>query len=130
MSSFHDTLVLNKYMLSLFGIDSIGKRIIGKNGVEIFHELKYSTNEGYTEEGNTIYLQTLLNHRYDTAQINKDMLQQYDENIVRYTKEISEGREEEVAPVSEQYLFSISHCCLLKYIWINIFRTEHSCWLS
>lgn len=104
MSSFHDTLVLNKYMLSLFGIDSIGKRIIGKNGVEIFHELKYSTNEGYTEEGNTIYLQTLLNHRYDTAQINKDMLQQYDENIVRYTKEISEGRDELIKWKYFQYL--------------------------
>ena len=27
MANFHDTLVLNKYMLSLFGIDSIGKKI-------------------------------------------------------------------------------------------------------
>lgn len=102
--NFHDTLVLNKYMLSLFGIESIGKRILGKNGVEIFHELKYSNNEGYTEEGNTIYLQTLLNHRYDTAEINQDMLQQYDENIVRFTREISEGRDEVIKWKYFQYL--------------------------
>ena len=49
--NFHDTLVLNKYLLSLFDIDAIGKKIIGKNGLEIFQELKYSINEGYTEEG-------------------------------------------------------------------------------
>src|SRR5690606_41938729 len=66
MANFHETLVLNKYLLPLFGIDSIGKKIVGKNGVEIFTELKYSINEGYTEEGNTIYLQSLLNHQYPT----------------------------------------------------------------
>lgn len=104
MSSFHDTLVLNKYLLSLFGIDSIGKRIVNKDGVEIFQELKYSTNEGYTEEGNTIYLQTLLNHHYGNKTLTREMLQQYDENIVRYTKEISAGRDEIIKWKYFQYL--------------------------
>lgn len=105
MASFHDTLVLNKYMLSLFGIDSIGKKIMDKHGMAVFQELKYSANEGYTEEGNTKYLQTLLNHRYDdTGTINRDMLRQYDDNIVRFTKEISEGREELIKWKYFQYL--------------------------
>ena len=104
MANFHDTLVLNKYLLSLFGIDSIGKKIIGKNGVELFTELKYSINEGYTEEGNTIYLQSLLNHQYPTEQLNKDMLRTYDDNIVRFTKEISENREELITWKYFQYL--------------------------
>ena len=84
MANFHDTLVLNKYILSLFGIDSIGKKIIGKNGYEVFNDLKHSIYEGYTDDGNTMYLQILLNHQYPTDNLTKDMLQQYDENIVRY----------------------------------------------
>lgn len=104
MANFHETLVLNKYLLSLFGIDSIGKKIIGKNGVELFPELKLSTNEGYTDEGNTIYLQSLLNHLYQTEQLNKDMLRAYDDNIVRFTKEISEDRLEMITWKYFQYL--------------------------
>lgn len=102
--NFHDKLVLNKYMLSLFGIDSIGKKIIGKKGVEIFTDLKLSVNEGYTEEGNTFYLQTLISHLYGSEQLTPTMLQTYDENIVRYTKQISENREEIITWKYFQYL--------------------------
>lgn len=102
--NFHDKLLLNKYMLSLFGIDSIGKKIIGKKGVEIFTDLKLSVNEGYTEEGNTFYLQTLISHLYGSEQLTPTMLQTYDENIVRYTKQISENREELITWKYFQYL--------------------------
>lgn len=104
MANFHDKLVLNKYMLSLFGIDSIGKKIIGKKGVEIFTDLKLSVNEGHTEEGNTMYLQTLISHLYGSEQLTPTMLQTYDENIVRYTKQISENREELITWKYFQYL--------------------------
>lgn len=104
MANFHDKLVLNKYILSLFGIDSIGKKIVGKNGVEIFTDLKLSINEGYTEEGNTKYLQSLNNHMYNSEQLTSTMLQTYDENIVRYTKRISEKREEIITWKYFQYL--------------------------
>jgi hypothetical protein len=104
MANFHDKLVLNKYLLSLFGIDSIGKKIIGKNGSEIFAELKYSLNEGYTEEGNTKYLQSLISHLYDSEEITATMLQTYDENIVRFTKQISEKRKEQITWKYFQYL--------------------------
>jgi hypothetical protein len=104
MANFHDKLVLNKYMLSLFGIESIGKKIIGKKGVEIFTELKLSTNEGYTEEGNTKYLQALIAHLYNSEHMTATMLQTYDENIVRYTKQISEKREEQITWKYFQYL--------------------------
>lgn len=104
MANFHNTLVLNKYMLSLFGINSIGKKIVGKNGVEIFAELKYSVNEGYTDEGNTKYLQSLIGHLYLTEHLTATMLQGYDENIVRYTKQISEERTETIQWKYFQYL--------------------------
>lgn len=104
MANFHDKLVLNKYLLSLFGIDSIGKKIIGKNGSEVFAELKYSINEGYTEEGNTKYLQSLINHLYTSDEITATMLQTYDENIVRFTKQISANRPTMITWKYFQYL--------------------------
>ena len=104
MANFHEKLVLNKYMLSLFGIDSIGKKIMSKDGVEIFTELKLSSNEGYTEEGNTLYLQSLIRHLYNSEHITATMLQTYDENIVRYTKQISEKRSELIVWKYFQYL--------------------------
>ncbi|MCS4238287.1 hypothetical protein M2306_001604 [Myroides gitamensis] len=104
MANFHDKLVLNKYLLSLFGIDSIGKKIIGKNGVEIFTDLKLSFNEGYTEEGNTKYLQTLISYLYNSEHLTPTMLQTYDENIVHYTKQISDKRSELITWKYFQYL--------------------------
>lgn len=104
MANFHDKLVLNKFMLSLFGIDSIGKKIVGKKGVEIFTDLKLSSNEGYTEEGNTKYLQALIAHMYNSEHMTATMLQTYDENIVRNTKRISEKREEQITWKYFQYL--------------------------
>lgn len=104
MANFHDKIVLNKYLLSLFGIDAIGSKIVSKNGLEIFNELKLSSSEGYTEEGNTKILDQLKSHLYLTDELTETMLQQYDENIVRYTQEISEGRDEIVVWKYFQYL--------------------------
>jgi len=104
MANFHDKIVLNKYLLSLFGIDAFGTKILSKNGVEIFKELKLSTSEGYTEEGNTKFLEQLKAHLYLTEHITEAMLQTYDENIVRYTNEISSGRDEQLVWKYFQYL--------------------------
>ncbi len=104
MANFHDKIVLNKYLLSLFGIDAIGTKITASNGVEIFKELKNSNAEGYTEEGNTKFLEQLKAHLYLTEHVTDTMLQQYDENIVRYTREISSGRDELIVWKYFQYL--------------------------
>jgi len=104
MANFHDKIVLNKYLLSLFGIDAIGSKIISKDGLEVFKELKYSSIEGYTEEGNTKFLEQLKAHLYLTEHVTETMLQQYDENIVRYTHEISDGRDELIIWKYFQYL--------------------------
>ncbi len=104
MANFHDKIILNKYLLSLFGIEAIGTKILSKKGVEIFKELKLSTSEGYTEEGNTKFLEQLKSHLYLTEHLTEAMLQQYDENIVRYTHQISDGREELIVWKYFQYL--------------------------
>lgn len=104
MANFHDKIVLNKYVLSLFGIDAIGTKIVSKKGLEVFPELKLSNSEGYTEEGNTKFLSQLKAHLYLTEHLTDAMLQQYDENIVRYTRAISEGRDGLVVWKYFQYL--------------------------
>jgi hypothetical protein len=104
MANFHDKIVLNKYLLSLFGIDAIGSKIISKDDLEVFKELKSSSSEGYTEEGNTKFLEQLKAHLYLTEHVTETMLQQYDENIVRYTHEISDGRDELIVWKYFQYL--------------------------
>ncbi|HQX02483.1 MAG TPA: DEAD/DEAH box helicase family protein [Flavobacterium sp.] len=104
MANFHDKIVLNKFLLSLFGIDAIGSKIVSKDGMEVFRELKLSSSEGYTEEGNTKFLEQLKAHLYLTDNVTESMLQQYDENIVRYTHEISDGRDELIVWKYFQYL--------------------------
>jgi hypothetical protein len=76
MANFHEKIVLNKYLLSLFGIDAIGTKIVSKDGIEIFKELKLSNSEGYTEEGNTMFLEQLKSHLYLTENITEAMLHQ------------------------------------------------------
>src|SRR5690606_27737266 len=53
---------------------------------------------------NTRFLEDLKSHLYLTDKITESMIQQYDENIVRYTKEISENRDELIVWKYFQYL--------------------------
>lgn len=104
MAQFHDKLVLAKYMLSLLGIDSLGKTILDSKGNSIYTELKDSNNEGYTTDGNTRFLQYLLNDKNLSPHLTIDKLLEYDQNIVRHTKEISEERENLIVWKYFQYL--------------------------
>lgn len=125
MANFHDKIVLNKYLLSLFGIDAIGSKIISKNGLEIFKELKLSSSEGYTEEGNTKFLEQLKAHLYLTEHITEAMLQQYDENIVRYTHEISDGRDDLIVWKYFQYLSLLFTEIYLDKFFSNKKQLQH-----
>ena len=125
MANFHDKIVLNKYLLSLFGIDAIGSKIVSKNGLEVFKELKLSSTEGYTEEGNTKVLEQLKAHLYLTEDLTESMLQQYDENIVRYTHEISEGRDELIVWKYFQYLSLLFTEIYLDKFFSNKKQLQH-----
>lgn len=95
MATFHNKLVLNKYLLSQFNV--LGFEALAQ-------DLKSSHLEGYNEEGNTKYLNSLLNRLFDSEKLTKEMLQEYDENIVRFTHEISQDRSEIVKWKYFQYL--------------------------
>ena len=95
MAAFHNKIVLGKYLLTQFNV--LGFEALSK-------DLKSSHLEGYTEEGNTKYLQALQNRLFDNEMLSKEMLQEYDENIVRHTYDISQHRPELIKWKYFQYL--------------------------
>ena len=95
MATFHNKIVLSKYLLSQFQV--LGFEALAR-------DLKSSHLEGYNEEGNTKYLAALINRLFDNDKLTNEMLQEYDENIVRHTKAISHKRPEELQWKYFQYL--------------------------
>ena len=95
MATFHNKIVLSKYLLSQFQV--LGFEALAR-------DLKSSHLEGYNEEGNTKYLAALINRLFDNPNLTKEMLQEYDENIVRHTKDISHKRPEDLQWKYFQYL--------------------------
>lgn len=92
---FYKKLVLNQYMLNLFGVESFDELAI---------ELKKVEGEGYDENNNTSYCRILLSEFANKCTISPSKLLQYDENIVRHTKRISEKRGQIVRWKYFQYL--------------------------
>jgi hypothetical protein len=85
-------LVLNKYFLSLFG-------------VEEFKDLKKeleNTSPGYDSDGRSYFVNKLRS--LDNLKIPHDDLLRYDENISNYVKKINEKREPKVTLKYFQYL--------------------------
>ncbi|MCR4436129.1 MAG: DEAD/DEAH box helicase family protein [Clostridiales bacterium] len=92
---FYKKLVLNQYILGLFGVDSFE---------ELAKELKQVENEGYDENNNTIYSKELIERFASRCAVPQGKLLQYDDNIVRHTLCISEKREQPVRWKYFQYL--------------------------
>ena len=98
---FRDKLLLNQWIISLFGIDPLRKYTI--RGVEVrpFHKLaeSISTNldlEGLTEEGIHRFYGALVNSGLfwkATSELSKEQILIYEENIVRHTQRINENRD-------------------------------------
>ena len=80
---FNEKLVLNSYLLSLFGVDSFE---------ELAKELKASRLEELDENDNSLFYHELKDKLIGTSrQITDDKLLEYDENIVRHTKTMGRG---------------------------------------
>ncbi len=80
---FNEKLVLNSYLLSLFGVD---------NFEELAKDLKASRLEELDENDNSLFYHELKDKLVSTHKIiSDDKLQEYDENIVRYTKTMGRG---------------------------------------
>ena len=80
---FNEKLVLNSYLLSLFGVSSFE---------ELAKELKASRLEELDENNNSLFYHELKDKLIaSTKIISDDKLQEYDENIVRHTKTMGRG---------------------------------------
>ena len=95
MAKLSSSLVLNKYILNLFGATDL----------EAFSkDLKDSTLEGY-DENNVSYLHhALVSRLFHNESITRDMLLAYDINIFTHTQKISEKRHEPITWKYFQYL--------------------------
>jgi len=95
---FDKKLVLNKWIFSRFGTKNF----------EVFKALLYSDSlVGFNEEGNSLYLSRLKELPLEKRAVDDDMLQSYDENIVKYWKLITRKRNssgKSLFPLYFQYL--------------------------
>ena len=92
----NNSLVLNRYILSLFGATSL----------EAFSEhLKDPMLEGWDENNVSFIHKELVQRLFATSELTEDMLLAYDENIFRHTQAISKNRE---APVKWKYFQYLS----------------------
>ncbi len=99
-AKFHTRLVLNQWMWSLFGLDTVDGyvRFEDRNRpvLEVFKE-KFQVNahtaEGLLEDDNSHrFLHALLNQTVPIPGVSEDDLRLYDQNIVRHTMRLNEKR--------------------------------------
>ena len=88
-------LVLNRFILHLFGATKF----------EAFAEhFKDSRNEGLDENNISKFYPILINRLFSNKYLNKDILLEYDQNIVAHTHHINKEREETITWKYFQYL--------------------------
>ncbi len=91
-----NSLVLNRYILSLFGTKSLQ---------DLSKDLRDPAYEGFNEDGVSKYVELLKSHLYvGVSEITEEMLSEYDHNIFRHTQEINKKREKEIKWKYFQYL--------------------------
>jgi hypothetical protein len=95
MAKLSQSLVLNKYILSLFGttdLESLSK------------DLKDSSLEGYDGNNVSFFHHALVAKLYHNDFLTKELLLQYDQNIYAHTRTISDNRHEPINWKYFQYL--------------------------
>ena len=95
MAKLSSSLVLNKYILNLFGVTDLEALSLN---------LKDSSLEGYDENNISHFHHALVARFYSNANLPKELLLQYDQNIFSHTQTISEKRNEPIQWKYFQYL--------------------------
>lgn len=107
-----NSLLLGKYMLSLFGVQSLE---------ELASNMKSPNLEGWDEENVSYYCRVLCNQLERWAgMVRVEDVLRYDRHIYEYTLQINEYRQDKVI----WKYFSGWSFFLQKFIWINTFLTE------
>lgn len=95
MAKLSSSLVLNKYILNLFGVTDLEALSL---------DLKDSALEGYDENNISHFHHALVARFYSNANLPKELLLQYDQNIFSHTQTISEKRNEPIKWKYFQYM--------------------------
>jgi hypothetical protein len=95
MAKLSSSLVLNKYILNLFGVTDLEA---------LSKDLKDSSLEGYDENNVSYFHHALVVKLYSNSNLPKELLLQYDQNIFSHTQTISEKRHEPIHWKYFQYL--------------------------
>jgi hypothetical protein len=95
MTKLSSALILNKYVLNLFGV---------KDLEALSQDLKDSAFEGYDENNVSNFHHALVSRLYANPNLSRELLFQYDQNIFSHTKAISEKRGEPIRWKYFQYL--------------------------
>jgi hypothetical protein len=95
MAKLSSSLVLNKYILNLFGVTDLEA---------LSQDLKDSSLEGYDENNISYFHHALVTRLYSNANLPKELLLRYDQNIFSHTQTISEKRSEPIKWKYFQYL--------------------------
>ena len=80
---FNQMLVLNRYIISLFGVESIK---------ELTDDMKDTRLEGVDEEGKSLFFRHLTMRLFDNPNLPKEKLEEYDANIMRHTAALKRDR--------------------------------------
>ena len=94
---FRNKLILNQWLIFLFGVDPLQEHKIGNRSVRPFHVLvdpiKDPRMEGLDESNIHNFYHNLINGTlFHYAKIPKADLLRYEENIARHTQKINEKR--------------------------------------
>ncbi len=104
--SFRNKLLLNQWLISLFGVDTLSDRYIGQRTLKPFHDLSEAlkkSREGLNHDNIHEFYYSLTNSNLfwnDKAILGKEHLLFYEQNIVRHTQAINEKRSR---PVTWKY---------------------------
>ena len=95
MAKLSSSLVLNKYILNLFGVTDLEALSL---------DLKDSSLEGYDENNISHFHHALVARLYSNANLPKELLLLYDQNIFSHSQAISERRNEPIKWKYFQYM--------------------------
>ena len=115
MAKLSASLVLNKYILNLFGVTDLEALSL---------DLKDSSLEGYDENNISYYHHALVTRLYSNANLPQELLLRFDQNIFSHTQTISEKRPEPIKWKYFQYL-----ALLFTEIYLDKYFTDKN-WLQ
>lgn len=108
---YRDKLLLNQWLVSLFGIDTFADNELNGQSVRPFHvltdELKNRSQEDLGNDNLHFFYHTLVTSnlfRSDLCLLSKEQILSYEENIVRHTQAINENRRRRVVWKYYQWL--------------------------